>query len=53
MGEISELIQDGVLCQVCGGAMILEKSFIENGGKIEGDKVIEVPGFPFSCEDCK
>ncbi len=36
MGELSEMILDGILCQECG-------VFIENG---------EALGVPRSCEDC-
>lgn len=37
MGEVSEMIQEGILCQVCG-------SYIEEG---------EAQDVPRSCSDCK
>lgn len=41
MGEITEMILEGILCQECGGLM---------------DDVTEdspVPGYPRTCDDCK
>ena len=40
MGEISEMIEEGILCQVCGVALI-------NGPK---DKPC---GYAKSCKDCR
>lgn len=37
MGEISEMILEGLLCQVCG-------SYMDD---------FEEPGYPRTCEDCK
>ena len=48
MGEIAEMIQDGLLCQVCGGAMEDIADWCDGG--IHED---EVPGYPRTCELCK
>ena len=41
MGDITELILEGVLCQECGGLMEdIEEDF---GG----------PGYPQTCEECR
>lgn len=37
MGEISEMIQDGVLCDRCGGVV----------------DPPDAPGYPRTCDDCK
>lgn len=39
MSEISEMIEDGTLCQVCGCLMINEDE--------------EPCGYPISCDDCE
>ena len=39
MGEITEMILEGILCEVCGGLTIEENE--------------EVPGHPVTCEDCR
>ena len=45
---MSEMIVDGLMCQVCGGAMEdIDKYCV--GGELED----EVPGYPRTCEDCK
>jgi hypothetical protein len=49
MGETSELMLEGVLCQICGGYMDdLETKMID--GK---EHIVEVPGFPRTCPSCK
>ena len=40
MGEISEMMQDGILCQICGVFM---------DDLQDGD---EAPGYPRTCEGC-
>lgn len=40
MGEIADMILDGILCQVCGGLM----EDVEPG--------FNAPGHPRTCEDC-
>jgi hypothetical protein len=37
MGEIAEMIIDGILCQLCGTAMGYD----------------EAPGYPRTCDDCE
>ena len=39
MGEITDMILKGFLCQECGGVV--------------EDSLEEVPGYPVTCEDCK
>ena len=39
MGEIAQMMLEGVLCERCGVALL--------------DEGEEVPGFPCLCEDCK
>lgn len=46
MGEISELIQEGVLCKECG---CLIEDLIQEGKS----ELKEGPGHPRLCEDCK
>lgn len=41
MGEITEMIMDGTLCDVCGAVF---DDIVE--GKVE-------PGHPRTCDDCK
>jgi len=49
MGDISEMIQDGILCKDCGG-FIGEDLITQNGGEIdENGTIILSPGFPISC----
>lgn len=52
MGEISEMIQDGILCDECGG-FVGDEKIRANGGKVDGDNILEVPGRPLTCNDCK
>jgi len=42
MGEASEMIMEGILCQVCGGIM----EDITDGN-------VEAPGFPRTCKACQ
>ena len=44
MGEVSEMMQDGLLCEVCGVYMGDEN--LKKYGK-------EEPGFPVQCKECK
>lgn len=52
MGDISEMMQDGLLCQECGGFNGVEK-IKANGGEFDGQNIIKSPGFPITCHDCK
>ncbi len=52
MGEISEMMADGILCEECGG-FVGEEIIISNGGKIKGKAILETPGVPLKCEDCE
>jgi hypothetical protein len=53
MGEITDLILEGVLCECCGG--MVEDEIIEAaGGSVsEGGTSITGPGFPLKCESCE
>lgn len=42
MGDISEMMMEGLLCQSCGVYM-----------GDEDDDDYEAPGYPVTCEDCK
>ena len=42
MGEITEMILEGILCQICGVFM----------GEDE-DEPFEAPGYPVTCKECK
>lgn len=46
LGEAVELILDGTLCEVCG--CVMEDLIPE-----EGNALLESPGYPRSCDDCK
>jgi hypothetical protein len=49
VGEVTDLMLDGVLCQCCGVYMDdLETKMID--GK---EHVINLPGYPRTCKDCK
>lgn len=51
MGDITEMILDGVLCKDCGGFVGVEL-IIANGGEVDKNGAITAaPGFPISC--CK
>lgn len=52
MGEIREMMEEGVLCDECGGFVGAAK-INANGGKVVGDEILEVPGRPLTCNDCK
>ncbi|CAM3778699.1 hypothetical protein [Alkalicoccus chagannorensis] len=39
MGDITEMIMEGILCDVCGGLAITENE--------------QEPGHPQTCEDCE
>lgn len=46
MGEIAELVLEGVYCQCCGAVM---EDLI-----VEGSKFLkEAPGYQRTCEDCE
>ncbi|MBV4450705.1 hypothetical protein KM792_13730 [Clostridium tyrobutyricum] len=46
MGEISELIMEGILCEKCG-------CLIEDLIQEDTDKLLPGPGYPRLCDDCK
>ena len=48
MVDIIELILDGLLCQVCGGAMDDINDYCIGGRYGNG-----YPGYPRTCADCK
>lgn len=52
MGDASEMILDGILCQVCG-VFLGEQVIKESGGKFVGNEIVEVPGFAITCNDCE
>lgn len=45
MGEIADMMIDGVLCQYCG---VIMDDLIPD----DSDELLEAPGYPRSCEDC-
>lgn len=45
MGEITEMMLDGTLCEVCGGLM-------EDLVPEEGSELLDAPGYPRRCPDC-
>lgn len=47
MGEISEMVLEGTLCQVCGGLMP------DLVPKEEGMELKAPPGYPRTCPECK
>lgn len=47
MGEISKLILNGTLCEECG--CLMEDLMPKDGSK----ELLEPPGYPRKCEDCK
>ncbi|MEX5937153.1 hypothetical protein [Mammaliicoccus sciuri] len=46
MGEITEMIMDGTLCNVCGSLM--EDLIPEYGNELK-----QPPGYSRTCEDCQ
>jgi hypothetical protein len=52
MGEISTLIQEGILCDLCG-VFNGEEKIKANGGEFDGLACTKVPGFPITCDNCK
>lgn len=44
MGDVSDAILDGTMCQVCGGLM---EDMIPKAGVIQ-----TAPGYPRTCDDC-
>ena len=46
MGQVSEMILDGVLCQVCG-------ELFDDLKPASGNVLLPPPGYPRTCEDCK
>ena len=46
MGDITEMILDGTLCQRCG-AMVYDKGDPKDASKEELS-----PGYPRTCQDC-
>ena len=61
MGEIAEMMMDGMLCRECG-ADIETRRMREAGAEVvirshpgtlrEVVKITQVPGYPVPCEDC-
>lgn len=47
MGEIAEMMIDGILCEDCGGFVGKDKLLDVDGDKITG------MGMPMKCEDCE
>ncbi len=45
MGEISKLIQEGILCQECG--CLMEDLIMEGSNELK-----KSPGYPRTCRDC-
>lgn len=48
---MAESMLDGTCCECCG-TFLGDDVIIANGGKIIGNCIEEVPGFPIKCEDC-
>lgn len=46
MGDISDMMMEGILCQQCG--VIMEDMIPDANGKQR-----EVPGYPRTCDDCR
>ena len=52
MSENTELILDGVLCQVCG--QLMEDLKPESGSKMDKrNQLLPPPGYPRTCKDCE
>lgn len=47
MGDVSDMILEGILCQGCG---VLMDDLVPEGG---GKELKPGPGYPRSCEDCE
>ena len=51
MGEITDLVLDGLLCQVCGHAMPdLYSMRVQGSQDLDESKI---PGYPRTCKACK
>ena len=46
MGEVSEMILDGTLCQICGGVFA---DLIPDKGRT----LLDSPGHPRTCKSCE
>jgi len=46
MGEISDMMLEGVLCEICGCLM---EDLIQEGT----DELKDPPGYPRTCNNCK
>jgi hypothetical protein len=46
MGDVAEMMLDGILCEICG---VLMDDFCGDGVITEDS----IPGYPRQCEDCR
>jgi len=46
MGDIADMMQEGILCETCG---VLMDDFCGEGEVSED----EIPGYPRRCDDCE
>ncbi|MBO0479615.1 hypothetical protein JZO72_08225 [Vagococcus fluvialis] len=46
MGEIADMMLEGILCQQCG--TLIEDLIVEGSNTLK-----EAPGYPRSCSDCE
>jgi len=51
MGEIRDMMEEGLLCEICG-TFVGEHKIKKHGGKFEGNTIVKSPGFPLKCGAC-
>ena len=51
MGEIAEMMLEGVLCQYCG-VLMEDYCLPDDYPEDKEPPVIEAPGYPRTCADC-
>lgn len=52
MGDVADMMLEGVLCCECG-VLIEARRFRKAGGVLEGTALKKRPGYPVPCEDCQ
>ena len=52
MGEIAEMMINGIMCEQCGCWMPEAERCIESKGRVDGDIFDDPPGYPRKCNDC-
>jgi hypothetical protein len=51
MGDVADMMLEGILCQQCGGLM--DEFCLPDDADPDKEHVAEAPGYPQTCADCK